>query len=65
MIESTQEKRETVGFDLGNTTIRISFGSKSIAMHNSVLLEKGNAFINKKPNNTCLMDLHLLLTLRY
>ena len=45
------EERVLVGMDLGNSFVRVYFSGKSIVMYHSLLLEKGNVFINKKPTN--------------
>jgi hypothetical protein len=54
-----------VGVDLGNTFVRVYFAAKSIVMYNSLLLEKGNAYVNKKPNNDCLVDIPFLAGLKF
>jgi hypothetical protein len=50
-----------VGVDLGNSFIRVYFSNKKIELYNSLLLEKGNAYINKKPTSNCLIDILMLV----
>lgn len=50
---------------MGNSFIRIHVARKTIIMYNSILIEKGNAYINKKPTNSCLVDINLLLSCKY
>jgi hypothetical protein len=59
------EERTVVGMDIGNAFLRVYFANKSIFMYNSLLLEKGNVFINKKPTNHCLTDITLLAGFRF
>lgn len=51
--------------DIGNSFMRVYFANKSIAMYNSLLLEKGNVFINKKPTNHCLIDINMLAGFKF
>ena len=57
-------EQTVVGMDIGNTYLRVYFANKTIIMYNSLLLEKGNVFINKKPTNHCLVDITLLAGLK-
>lgn len=59
------EEGVVVGIDLGNSTIRVHFSNKTIVMYHSLLLEKGNVFINKKPTIDCLVDIPLLAGVRH
>ena len=51
--------------DIGNTFLRVYFANRTIIMYNSLLLEKGNIFINKKPTNHCLVDVNLLTGFKF
>jgi molecular chaperone DnaK (HSP70) len=59
------EDRVVVGLDLGNAFLRVYFAGKAILMYNSLLLEKGNVYINKKPTNHCLVDIPLLAGFKF
>lgn len=50
---------------MGNSSIRVYHGSKEILLHNSMMLENINVYINKKPSIACLLDLTMLLGVKY
>jgi hypothetical protein len=64
-MKEVSESKEIVGIDLGNCFIRVYFSNKTIVLYNSLLLEKGNAYINKKPTSNCLIDILMLVGIKF